>query len=471
MSINIKGYPSGNVADVDSNHAMLVNLSKALSEAGYSISSGEPHDGATGAPRLIRAVDLSPDFRTRVGVDSLLWHDVFNHTQLNLSKYLGAETTMTKALAGGRLSFNNGNSLAAGAVARVQTFRTFTLYLSYALYIEFELMFTQAPVANNFCEFGLGFATATTTPTDGVFFRLTASGQLIGVINNGGAEVSTVLDFIPIAAEANHYLIVVNNDKTEFWINDTLYGAIETPPTNGSPSLAMSLPILMRECNSAATAVAQRMEVLSLGVSLADVATNRLWATCMSGMGLSSVNQPDSVAAAQSANYANSAAPASATLSNTAAGYTTLGGQFQFAAVGGAETDFALFAYQVPVGCGRNLLIRGVRIDCFNMGAAVATTATLLQWSLGVGSTAVSLATADNGATGLRGPRRVPLGVQALPVASAIGAVASPIDINLDAPILVEAGTYIHVILKIPVGTATASQIIRGTVMINGIYE
>jgi len=64
----------------------------------------------------------------------------------------------------------------------------------------------------------------------------------------------------------------------------------------------------------------------------------------MTGMGLS---------AAQSyttglANYANSAAPASATLSNTAAGYTTLGGQFQFAAVAGAETDYALFAYTVP---------------------------------------------------------------------------------------------------------------------------
>ena len=48
--------------------------------------------------------------------------------------------------------------------------------------------------------------------------------------------------------------------------------------------------------------------------------------------------------------------------------------------------------------------------------------------------------------------------------------VASPIDINLDAPIMIEAGTYLHVILKIPVGTATASQIIRGTCFINGIF-
>ena len=63
----------------------------------------------------------------------------------------------------------------------------------------------------------------------------------------------------------------------------------------------------------------------------------------------------------------------SAVLSNTAAGYTTLGGQFQFAALVGAETDYALFAFQVPLaaagGGNRNLVIRGVRIETFNMGA------------------------------------------------------------------------------------------------------
>jgi hypothetical protein len=41
------------------------------------------------------------------------------------------------------------------------------------------------------------------------------------------------------------------------------------------------------------------------------------------------------------ANYANSAAPASASLANATAGYMTLGGKFQFAAVGGAATKYA----------------------------------------------------------------------------------------------------------------------------------
>ena len=52
-----------------------------------------------------------------------------------------------------------------------------------------------------------------------------------------------------------------------------------------------------------------------------------------------------------------------------------------------------------------------------------------------------------------------------------IGQAADAIDVNLDAPECVEPGTYIHVLLKYPVGTATASQILRGSVFINGYFE
>jgi len=110
-------------------------------------------------------------------------------------------------------------------------------------------------------------------------------------------------------------------------------------------------------------------------------------------------------------------------------------------------------------------------IEAYNMGAASATTPTLLQWALGVGSTGVSLATADSLTTGTRAPRRIALGIQSIPIGTAIGGNAAPIDVNLDAPLYVAAGTFLHVILRMPVGTATAAQIIRGTVLINGYYE
>ena len=67
--------------------------------------------------------------------------------------------------------------------------------------------------------------------------------------------------------------------------------------------------------------------------------------------------------------------------------------------------------------------------------------------------------------------KRIALGNQVFPIAAAIGAQATRIDVNLDAPVVVNSGEFVHVILKMPLGTATASQIIRGVVGFNGYFE
>ncbi len=176
---------------------------------------------------------------------------------------------------------------------------------------------------------------------------------------------------------------------------------------------------------------------------------------------------PGAVEGAQLGNHANSTAPSAATLSNTAAGYATLGGKFGFAAVAGAETDYALFAYLVPTT--HKLWIKGVAISAFNTGAAVATTAHTLEWALGLNSTAVSLATTDS--SPVFGPRRLQLGAHHLATSAPIGAVFPEIVRKFDAPLLVEAGRYVHTILRMPVATATGSQVIRGQVAIDGFFE
>lgn len=167
---------------------------------------------------------------------------------------------------------------------------------------------------------------------------------------------------------------------------------------------------------------------------------------------------------AQLANWANSTAPTSATLSNTAAGYTTLGGLWQAAALAGAATDYALFAYAVPAG--KRLFVTGVHISpTIVTGAANATTATILQWGLGFNSTAVSLATASTG------PDRVGVGFQSCLAALAIGGQIGPaIELSFPTPHVVEAEKYLHVILTIPVCTATSSEVLRGLVGINGYF-
>jgi hypothetical protein len=176
---------------------------------------------------------------------------------------------------------------------------------------------------------------------------------------------------------------------------------------------------------------------------------------------------PEVIEGTQTANHANSTSPSSASLSNTAAGYTTLGGRWQFAAVASAATDFALFGYQVPAGW--RLRIKAVAISTVNTGAAVATTATIMDWGLGINSTAVSLATSDSDPA--YGPRRIPLGIQAFLSGAAIGAVANDLWRTFDKPLIVKPLRFVHVILQMPLATNTGSQVIRGNVTFDAAFE
>jgi hypothetical protein len=62
--------------------------------------------------------------------------------------------------------------------------------------------------------------------------------------------------------------------------------------------------------------------------------------------------------------------------------------------------------------------------------------------------------------------------MQGFVVGAAIGACAADIVRDLSqAPITVESGRFLHVIVQVPVGTATASQVIRGDVVVMGYFE
>ena len=159
-------------------------------------------------------------------------------------------------------------------------------------------------------------------------------------------------------------------------------------------------------------------------------------------------------------NWANSAAPASATLSNTAAGYTTLGGPFQFAAVAGAETDYCLFS--ISQSTLYRLRIKRIKIQAWVMGAAIATTPTLLNFALDFNASSVDL----NSGTHFRET----LGMMSAAIAVPIGG-AFDREIEWTGNRVTEASRFTNIILRIPVGTATASQIIRGFVSIEGNQE
>jgi hypothetical protein len=179
----------------------------------------------------------------------------------------------------------------------------------------------------------------------------------------------------------------------------------------------------------------------------------------MSSLGQSSSFHP--ATGVQNANWTNSVAPVSATLSNTVAGYATLGGFFQFAAVAGAVTDYVLFGFTVPAPFSFHCT--GVDIESWNTVVAVGTTPTLLTWGMGVNQSAVSLATG--------GIARIGLGAQSFPIGAVPGAKAERISVNFIEPKITDAGRFHTVILRMPVGTATATQIIQGIVNIHGYFE
>lgn len=171
----------------------------------------------------------------------------------------------------------------------------------------------------------------------------------------------------------------------------------------------------------------------------------------------------------QLSSYANSTNPTAAAPSNTALTANLpsgLGGQGSVTAAVAAVTDGIWGSYQVPAGTvavqGRRLVVRGVKVDAVNTGAAVATTATTIQFALAFGHTAVSLATAEAATT--KAPRRVTLGYMSWPVGAAIGQgpQSGPIIVDFgDAPIFVNPGEFVQLIGKFLVGTATASQTIN----------
>jgi hypothetical protein len=328
-------------------------------------------------------------------------------------------------------------------------------------------------------EWGLGFASALAAATDGAFFRMQGTVLVCVLINNNTEtqapamiDVGGVSTAWPVAANAglvNEYTIEVTQSTTTFWINNMPVARIPTPTAQFGPTSQNQLPVFARVVNGAiAPATANKLQLSAVGVSVGGYDTNRLWPTIQAGMGGSSIQVPEGGTPGQTSNNVNAtgpvnlAAPAAAT-----AGYATLGGQYSFTATASAETDFILFAYQVPANV--TLMIRGLRIEAINTGAAVATTATLLQWTLGVGSSAVTLATTETATA--KATRRLSVGMQSFPIAAAIGAQAAALDVNYDAPIAVNALEYVHVLFKVPLGTATASQVIRGIVTFNGYFE
>jgi hypothetical protein len=414
---------------------------------------------------------LRTDRMGNVGLatNTTMFSEPFEGTTIATHRLTVAATTFTPAqtLAGG-LNLNSGNVTTAASAVLVTTNRRFVKLQRAPLH--FKARARLGHVANAVMELGFGNPAAqVNSPTVGAYWQVTAGGVVQPVLTFSGVDVAGPAASLGSGWQNNFYTfdVILDDDEAWFGVQDTSTGVlvaerrIQLPVTQARLWDATRLSAFARLHFPTAPAAAATMILTSLDVLLLDTALNKPWPHLAAHMGLDAATNPSTIA--QAAQWANSAAPASATLSNTAAGYGTLGGLFQFAAPGGAATDFALFGFQVPAPY--SFVCTGVDIDTWNTGAAVATTPTLMVWGLSADQAAVSLATGGN--------RRIGLGAQTLAVGAPIGARADrAITVDLaNGPMVTNPGRFLVVMLRVPVGTATASQIVQGLVTLKGYFE
>ena len=460
-NLNVRPQGQADTTLVDASGNPIVSAEAAAP----AVVSGLPSMGLNDRSVLPLRVDRLGGLAS--AIHTTLVHDSFEGATIHPLRWLATATTMAAtqtSIAG--LTVNSGAITTINTGYMLQSVRRVMKQQRSPLQAKFRARI--AHVNNSVMEIGFGdAATFNGVNTTGAYWQVTAAGVVQPVVTYNsvditGADVRSQLDLTRFYT----WDVFVDDDKATFTVQDTATGLlisrqrITLPVASQRMWSSTQVPLILRLYNTGvAPATAPQLFVTDAYCSALDAANSREWSAALAGNERGFSGNP--FTGAQLAQWANSAAPASATLSNTAAGYATLGGLFQFAAVAGAPTDYALFAFQVPTPA--NLQITGIDIEAWNTGAAVVTTPHLLTWAIAVGSTAPSLATAT--------VTRVPIGAQSFAVGAAVGAKAERISKQFRTPLFCGAGRFVHIILRMPVATATASQIVAGMVGLEGHFE
>jgi hypothetical protein len=403
-----------------------------------------------------------------VALHTPLLFESFEGTVPHATRWNVIATTMAATMTTvGGLVLNSGASAAINVGYLLQSTQRFTKTQRMPLQVKMRARLNRA--TNSVMELGFGdAATFNGAHTTGAYWQVQSGGAVKpvltfnGVDSTGGVDISGLLNLVDYYT----FDVWMDDDEATFTVQNTATGLILNRQTIPLPApqqrllSATALPVIARLYNTGtAPASAPQMIVTDVMVLALDGSLNRPWSATCAAQGRASIENP--FTGAQLANNTNNTTPVNATLSNATAGYTTLGGLFSFIPLAGAVTDYALFGFQVPVGA--NFRMTDIAIETWNTGAAVATTPTLLVWSLATNLTAVSLATANH--------QRRALGAQSLPIGAVPGAKAERIAQTFDTPVACHGGRFIDIILRMPVGTATASQVVQGMVNVGGYFE
>lgn len=326
--------------------------------------------------------------------------------------------------------------------------------------------------------FGLPGSATGAMAGDGPFWRKTSAGQWQAVVIFNGTEVTDndPIDdatFTASVATTNYaeFVIVLYDDRAEFFI-ETSAGAqvayrkiLWSQATNNPGFASEHLYVCLRSYNASAPSTAVSLAVADVKVDQLDMPSGKSWVelSVMNGYGAES----SPTAFTQTANYSNNAAPTTRTVTNTTALEATLGGHVSWNNAGTAfaaddTKDWILFGFQAPAPFG--LLIKNIRIDTVNLGATNGASYYTVEYAISTNLSAVSLATAAP-----NGPRFRALGFMSI-VNGAVAGQQFQNPITVPCNIYIEPGKYFHLVGRVISGAATASQVIRTTCFIDGVW-
>jgi hypothetical protein len=285
--------------------------------------------------------------------------------------------------------------------------------------------------------------------------------------------------------EVNHYIIDVDADTVQFWVNDTMVAKIKTVGNQGGPTSSMAQPLFGRTYNSGTASLARQLGIGFLGCTLADGFAGRSWSHALCGMGGGAYQiQPGTASGPTVTRGAAGTGWPTSTTAQTAPTYTattapatnSLGGYFLTAAVSTLtdNADYPVFSYLNPAGTatlpGKTLYITGCRLSELIAIAAASTNTSIMMFAVGIGSTS-SATTATEGAA-IVAARLIPIGQVFWPAAAAIGDTKGGWTLDFSqAPLVCPPGTYVQLIMR-HTGTVTSNTLqVRGAAAFLGYSE
>jgi hypothetical protein len=480
LDTNIRGPVSGLGAEVNSSNQLMVVLETDASANPQNVGAtrhfGENDGGAlTGIP-LLRSPEVDVDYRERAAADTIMDDHVFNTTAQDTGKHIYSNTTMTNAWTAGQLTTNSGSITTTTTGTVFSTYAFFPILGTTTLATDTEIGFSAQPQSNVFIEFGIGIPGAqTVAPTDGVFFRLNASG-LQGIASFNGAEATTGIfkqaegaeNFVYQNSKRYQFICYATPVEAQFWVNDgtgaNCLGTIPLPAGQSRMCMSSAGQFFMKHRITGGAAgglIQATMGAYNVRIGGPQMSTtlstqgNRLNGSYQ-GLSGGTMGTSARVGAITTGNEANVTAAVPTT--TTAALGSGLGGTFWETVSLAANTDGIIMSYQVPAGTvnypGRRLILRGMYLTSY-VQTVIVGAPYIAEYFLAFGHTAVSLATTESATT--KAPRRIPLPfTQLVTAAQAVSTLVSQptqfIDFG-DAPVFINPGEFVQLCTR-HIGTA-----------------